>query len=94
MTAEARLAAAVGTTGREVDVSSERRCAWNIDRARVRSILGTFMRERIFDPLDMKDTAFYVPPEKIDRLPAFYFFNRQKNELDLFDVRGKQCVAV
>jgi CubicO group peptidase (beta-lactamase class C family) len=31
--------------------------------------LGTFMRERIFDPLGMKDTAFHVPAEKIDRLP-------------------------
>ena len=47
--------------------------------------LGTFMRERIFDPLGMKDTAFHVPPEKIDRLPAFYFFNRQTNKLDFFD---------
>jgi CubicO group peptidase (beta-lactamase class C family) len=26
--------------------------------------LGTFMRERIFDPLGMKDTGFYVPPGK------------------------------
>jgi CubicO group peptidase (beta-lactamase class C family) len=33
---------------------------------------GTFLRERIFDPLGMKDTAFYVPPEKISRLPGFY----------------------
>lgn len=47
--------------------------------------LGTFMRERIFDPLGMKDTAFHVPPEKIDRLPAFYFFNRETNTLDFFD---------
>jgi len=47
--------------------------------------LGTFMRERIFDPLGMKDTAFHVPPEKIGRLPAFYFFNRQTNKLDFFD---------
>ena len=47
--------------------------------------LGTFMRERIFDPLGMKDTAFHVPAEKIDRLPAFYFFNRQTNTLDVFD---------
>jgi CubicO group peptidase (beta-lactamase class C family) len=47
--------------------------------------LGTFMRERIFDPLGMKDTAFRVPPEKIDRVPAFYFFNRQTNALDFFD---------
>jgi CubicO group peptidase (beta-lactamase class C family) len=47
--------------------------------------LGTFMRERIFDSLGMKDTAFYVPSEKIDRLSAFYFFNLQTNKLDLFD---------
>lgn len=47
--------------------------------------LGTFMRERIFDPLGMKDTAFHVPSEKIGRLPAFYFFNLQTNALELFD---------
>ena len=33
----------------------------------------------------MKDTAFYVPPEKIDRLPALYFLNPQTNKLDFFD---------
>jgi CubicO group peptidase (beta-lactamase class C family) len=43
------------------------------------------MRRRIFDPLGMKDTAFHVPPEKIGRLPGFYFFNRQTNKLDFFD---------
>jgi CubicO group peptidase (beta-lactamase class C family) len=47
--------------------------------------LGTFMRERVFDPLGMKDTAFHVPPEKIERLPACYFFNRHTNTLDVFD---------
>lgn len=47
--------------------------------------LGTFMRERIFDPLGMNDTAFHVPPDKIDRLPVFYAFNRQTNMLDVFD---------
>ena len=34
--------------------------------------LGAFLRERIFDPLGMKDTGFYVPEEKLDRLPACY----------------------
>jgi CubicO group peptidase (beta-lactamase class C family) len=54
--------------------------------ARVSGIsLGTFMREHIFDPLGMKDTAFHVPPEKIDRLASFYFLNRQTNKLDFFD---------
>jgi CubicO group peptidase (beta-lactamase class C family) len=47
--------------------------------------LGTFMRERIFDPLGMKDTGFYVPPDKINRFPGCYFFNHQTNALDLFD---------
>ena len=28
-------------------------------------LLGAFMRERIFDPLGMRDTAFQVPAEKI-----------------------------
>jgi CubicO group peptidase (beta-lactamase class C family) len=47
--------------------------------------LGAFMRERIFEPLGMKDTAFHVPTEKLDRLSACYHFNRQTNSLDLFD---------
>jgi CubicO group peptidase (beta-lactamase class C family) len=47
--------------------------------------LGAFMRERIFYPLGMKDTAFHVPFEKIDRLPACYSFNRQTNRLHLYD---------
>ena len=47
--------------------------------------LGTFMRQRIFEPLGMKDTAFHVSSEKIERLPGFYFLNRQTNTLDEFD---------
>jgi CubicO group peptidase (beta-lactamase class C family) len=34
--------------------------------------LATFYRERIFEPLGMTDTAFYVPAAKLDRLPACY----------------------
>lgn len=47
--------------------------------------LGSFMRERIFDPLGMNDTAFHVPSEKIDRLPPCYRFNHQTNKLDVYD---------
>jgi CubicO group peptidase (beta-lactamase class C family) len=47
--------------------------------------LGTFMQGRIFDPLDMRDTAFHVPVEKIERLPACYSFNPQMNTLDVYD---------
>ena len=50
-----------------------------------RQSLGTFMRERVFDPLGMKDTGFHLPFGKIERLPACYFFNRQTNSLDLYD---------
>ncbi len=31
-----------------------------------------FLRERIFAPLGMKDTAFYVPAEKLDRVASVY----------------------
>jgi CubicO group peptidase (beta-lactamase class C family) len=31
-----------------------------------------FLRERIFDPLKMNDTGFFVPPEKAHRLAACY----------------------
>ena len=34
--------------------------------------LGTFLRERIFDPLGMPDTGFHVPVEELDRLPVCY----------------------
>jgi len=33
---------------------------------------GAFLRERIFDPLGMKDTDFSVPESKLDRLPPCY----------------------
>jgi CubicO group peptidase (beta-lactamase class C family) len=47
--------------------------------------LGSFMRERIFDPLGMQDTAFHVPSDKVERLPALYVFNHQMQTLELFD---------
>lgn len=34
--------------------------------------LDRFFKERIFKPLDMKDTGFYVPAEKVDRLAVCY----------------------
>jgi CubicO group peptidase (beta-lactamase class C family) len=46
--------------------------------------LGAFMRERIFDPLGMKDTAFHVPADKIDRFPSFYTAT-----LQVFDDPGR-----
>ena len=34
--------------------------------------LDEFFKERIFKPLNMKDTAFYVPGEKVDRFAVCY----------------------
>ena len=34
--------------------------------------LEEFLRERIFAPLDMNDTAFSVPASKLDRLASSY----------------------
>jgi CubicO group peptidase (beta-lactamase class C family) len=47
--------------------------------------LGAFMRERLFDPLGMKDTAFRVPAEKAKRLPAFYYFDHERQALAEFE---------
>ncbi|MEV4246172.1 serine hydrolase domain-containing protein [Streptosporangium canum] len=45
----------------------------------------TFLRERIFDPLGMKDTAFHVPADKIDRLPPLYAPDPQTGKLTVWD---------
>src|SRR5262249_26041317 len=55
-----------------------------IARASGRSF-EAFLRERIFEPLGMKDTGFSVPPAKIDRLATSYFANPQTDALDLYD---------
>jgi CubicO group peptidase (beta-lactamase class C family) len=44
-----------------------------------------FLRERLFDPLGMKDTAFSVPASKLDRLPDMYQFNHDSKKFDVFD---------
>jgi CubicO group peptidase (beta-lactamase class C family) len=44
----------------------------------------TFLAEKIFNPLGMADTAFYVPGEKIDRFAAMYGPTAEKS-LDLVD---------
>jgi CubicO group peptidase (beta-lactamase class C family) len=37
-----------------------------------------FLKQRIFDPLGMKDTAFYVPPEKMNRFVSFYTYDKDR----------------
>jgi CubicO group peptidase (beta-lactamase class C family) len=40
--------------------------------------LAEFLRQRIFIPLRMTDTAFFVPPEKRNRLAALYSMTKQR----------------
>ena len=47
--------------------------------------LGKFLRQRIFEPLGMKDTAFHVSSAKIKRLPVSYGFNYETNSMEVFD---------
>jgi CubicO group peptidase (beta-lactamase class C family) len=47
--------------------------------------LETFLRERIFAPLGMKDTGFSVPAAKLDRLAPCYQANSETGALELFD---------
>jgi CubicO group peptidase (beta-lactamase class C family) len=47
--------------------------------------LETFLRERIFEPLGMKDTGFSVPAEKIERLPGCYRRNPETDALEVYD---------
>ena len=37
-----------------------------------------FLQTRLFAPLGMMDTAFSVPPEKVDRFAALYRHNRKR----------------
>ena len=47
--------------------------------------LGEFMQERIFTPLGMKDTAFGVPADKLDRFPAAYWTNFETGKREQID---------
>jgi len=50
--------------------------------------LEQFLRERIFDPLGMKDTGFSVPASKRDRLAGSYALNAETGALDVYDDAG------
>jgi len=47
--------------------------------------LESFLRERLFEPLGMIDTAFSVPASKWDRLPGCYRFDHDAHALTVFD---------
>ncbi|MGW1809275.1 serine hydrolase domain-containing protein [Streptomyces sp. NPDC002078] len=45
----------------------------------------SFLRERVFEPLGMKDTGFHVPADDIDRLPTLYAPDPQTGEFIVWD---------
>jgi CubicO group peptidase (beta-lactamase class C family) len=47
--------------------------------------LETFFRERIFEPLGMKDTGFSVPATKLARLATSYWTNPETGAFELYD---------
>jgi len=47
--------------------------------------LETFFRQRIFEPLGMKDTGFSVPPAKLGRLATAYWPDAKSGALELHD---------
>jgi CubicO group peptidase (beta-lactamase class C family) len=54
--------------------------------------LGDFLQERIFQPLDMTDTGFWVPPDSVSRLPNQYTRDAS-GELAVYDPPDGQWAA-
>jgi CubicO group peptidase (beta-lactamase class C family) len=54
---------------------------------------GEFLRTRLFEPLGMNDTAFWVPPEKTDRFTSCYQPKPDGGGLKLQDDAGKSTYA-
>jgi CubicO group peptidase (beta-lactamase class C family) len=44
-----------------------------------------FLKQRIFEPLGMKDTGFHVPKKHLDRLTSCYERSLQTGEMKLYD---------
>src|SRR5437588_973659 len=47
--------------------------------------LETFLRERLFEPLGMKDTGFSVQASRLDRLATSYWADRARGDLTVYD---------
>jgi CubicO group peptidase (beta-lactamase class C family) len=47
--------------------------------------LDRFLEERIFKPLGMKDTEFFLPPEKVSRLATAYTYDPEKGLQPILD---------
>jgi CubicO group peptidase (beta-lactamase class C family) len=54
---------------------------------------GEFLQERLFAPLGMKDSGFYVPADKLDRLPTAYWLDVETGEDAVFDSADSSSFA-
>lgn len=52
--------------------------------------LGEFMRARIFEPLGMAETGFFMPAEKTGRLPGYYMTNFQTGKIEPHPFSGPE----
>lgn len=50
--------------------------------------LGEFLQQRLFDPLGMKDSGFYVPEAKLHRLASCYATDFQSGKTIVFDANS------
>jgi CubicO group peptidase (beta-lactamase class C family) len=64
------------TSGQVLGILVARACGQSLESA---------LRARLFDPLEMTDTGFSVPPEKLDRLPTLYLPDPETGALSVFD---------
>jgi CubicO group peptidase (beta-lactamase class C family) len=48
-------------------------------------LLETFLRERLFEPLGMRDTGFSVPEASLDRLATSYWTDSASGKLTVYD---------
>jgi CubicO group peptidase (beta-lactamase class C family) len=48
--------------------------------------LSRFLEDRLFKPLKMNDTAFYVPGDKASRFSAVYAYNRDLKKIEEADI--------
>ena len=55
--------------------------------------LSRFMRERIFEPLGMKDTGFTVPASQLDRVATCYRTDFDTGEVRVFDDNPAEALA-
>jgi CubicO group peptidase (beta-lactamase class C family) len=52
--------------------------------------LGAFFSTRIFEPLGMTETGFFMPAEHAGRLPSYYMTNFETRQLELQTLSGPE----